>query len=153
MGGVVHRFGQKSVVRVTSPLLTHRLRVFVADVLDQLVVGLQHLRLDLANRFRVGLRIVNRDLNVHVPEIAAAETLRQLHDITMRVAEPVQPGFVVETDRFDDQRVAIPLVQQVFGPDDAFDTAMRVTRIGGGLPDARKIRTARVPVCARSQDL
>ena len=41
---------------------------------------------------RVGLRIVDHDLDVHVAEVAAAEAFGQLHRVTVRMSEAIQPG-------------------------------------------------------------
>src|SRR6185503_2185255 len=49
--------------------------VLVADVFQQFRVGSQHERKRDIPRFRVGARIVDRDEDVHVPEVLAHEAL------------------------------------------------------------------------------
>src|SRR6202030_2182065 len=60
--------------------------------------------------------IVNRDLNLHVSEVAAMESLGHTHRFAMGMAESIQPASIIESRRVDDQRIAIPLADGVPQP-------------------------------------
>ncbi len=85
------------------------LLVFVAEIFEDVSVGLKLVRHLDGEGLRVHLRIVDRNLDVHVAEIAAAIAFHDPHGFAVRVAERVEPCLVVESDRVDDQRVLVPL--------------------------------------------
>ena len=53
-------------------------------------------------RFRVGLRIVHRNLDFHVSEVDAPEPFRDSGCIRHRIARSIEPHAVAETARLDD---------------------------------------------------
>jgi hypothetical protein len=48
-----------------------------------------------------------------VSEVAAAESFDGVQPVGVRMARVVEPGLVVESDGFDDKRVAVPLADGV----------------------------------------
>src|SRR5215470_6415168 len=67
-------------------------------------------------RLRQCLRIVDRELDVHVAEIGPAIPFREMHLIAVRLARRVEPGLVVEANGVDDHRVAVPSGRGQTGP-------------------------------------
>ena len=90
--------------------------VLVADVLDQFRIRKQSLALSIGQRLRVRLRIVDRDLDIQVPDIAAPEPFDQVHCVAMRMAAAIEPGLVVEAGGVNDQGVAFPETDRVSQP-------------------------------------
>src|SRR5262245_20917009 len=71
----------------------------VADVLDRFGVG-EILELDRdGERLRVGLRIFDGDLDVHMSEVAASELFDGAKRLAVRSAAVVEPALVVEAAR------------------------------------------------------
>src|SRR5215831_15656008 len=60
-------------------------------------------------RLGINLRVVDRNLNFHVPEVRPPETLDDVQGIGSGLARLIQPCLSVETACIDDQGVAIPL--------------------------------------------
>src|SRR5262245_16192207 len=63
---------------------------------------------------RVG--VVNRDLNVHVPEIFPVEPLDDVQRFGCRLALLIQPELSIETFRVDNERVAVPPARRIAQP-------------------------------------
>ena len=82
--------------------------VLVADVLDQVHIRKQLLALCVRQRLRVRLRIVDGDLDIHVPDVAAPEPLDQVHGLAVRMAAAIEPGLVVEAGGVNNQGIAVP---------------------------------------------
>ena len=85
----------------------HRLLVFEAVVVDELGVDDDRLIQPYRPRLRVGLRIVDRDLDVEVSEARTADALGHTRLCRNRAAGNVEP-VVTESDRLDDERVTLP---------------------------------------------
>ena len=56
----------------------------------------------------VGLRVFNGHGVRHAPGIEAAECLRQVQCIAVRMTDSVEPCEAIESPRFDDQRISLP---------------------------------------------
>jgi len=85
--------------------------VLIANGLEQIAVQQQN-RINLYRpRLGIGLRIVECELDVHVPEVPTVKALDHSQSFRMGVAGKIEPGFVVEARRFDHQRVAFPVAQ------------------------------------------
>jgi hypothetical protein len=69
-----------------------------------------------APRFRIRLRVVDGDLHGHVPNVAAPEAFDGMQSIGMGMAIVIQPAFIVEAARLDDQRIALPSANRVTEP-------------------------------------
>src|SRR5215470_4196396 len=90
-----------------------KLLVLVADELDEL--GVRHDLLVDANRerFRVRLRIVNRDVDLEPAEGGPVESFREFGLLAVRTAADVEPAVArsvfgaAQVVRLDDERVAV----------------------------------------------
>src|SRR5579864_4058271 len=90
--------------------------IFVADVFENIGVGLE---MDVvADSKWPGVidRIVESDRDFHVAEVAAAESLGHMHRFAARMAEGVEPGLVVEPRGLDYQSACFPLSGGVAEP-------------------------------------
>ena len=87
--------------------------VFFADIFQNTAVRDQALGEPDGERFRVQLRIVHRDFDVQMAEIASPEALHHMESVAVPVANGVEPGFVVEAYRIDYECVALPLAGRV----------------------------------------
>src|SRR5215472_14295732 len=67
-------------------------------------------------RLGQGLRVVESDLTLDVPEIGSAESLGNAKLFGMRMACHIQPGAVVEARRLDHQRIGLPMPHRVAPP-------------------------------------
>src|SRR6266852_4332102 len=65
--------------------------ILVTDVLNKLSVGRECKLKIHAPRFGVGLGVVDSDLKVDMPKIAAAESFRQMHGFRSGMTAVVQP--------------------------------------------------------------
>src|SRR3954469_24372739 len=88
----------------------------LAHELDQFVVYHEVLRDGDTPRPRVRLRVVDGDPDLQVAEIAPREPLGDAQRLTVREPAVVEPGDVIQPDRFDDERVAFPLADRVAEP-------------------------------------
>src|SRR6185312_8765090 len=68
---------------------------------------------DGIERFRIGLRIVDRDLDLEVAEVQPADALGELRRARQRAAAHVEPAVIHQPRRFDDERVAVPVADRV----------------------------------------
>src|SRR5215467_13974776 len=90
--------------------------VFVALVLQHVGIGcIAHLERD-GQRPDQSLWIVKGDLELHVPEIHAPESLGYAHLLGMRMAHSIKPGPVIEPRALHDQNVAFPVSDRVSPP-------------------------------------
>ena len=64
----------------------------------------------------IGLGVVDRDLNVHVPEVLAPEARRHVQRLRGGLSQLIQPDPSIETSGVDDQRVAFPFTGRVSMP-------------------------------------
>src|SRR5262249_22570742 len=97
----------------------HVLRVFVvflANALDELDVRLEApTELDVPG-FRVGLRIVDRDVDLHLADRLPCEPLDDAQRLGAGQPAHVEPRPAVLTDCLDDQRVALPFADRIAHP-------------------------------------
>ena len=63
----------------------------LADVFDQLGLGLQSLPLDVGERSRIRARIINRYRDVHGTNASSGKSLNHAHLIAVRVARTIEP--------------------------------------------------------------
>src|SRR5665213_3255247 len=94
------------------------LRVFLvlADVLDQLRIGHDLELHGQAPGLGVGFGIVDRELDLHMAEVAAAEALDGAQRVAMRMAGVIEPTKIVEALGLDCQNVAVPAAHGVSEP-------------------------------------
>src|SRR3984885_5144010 len=81
----------------------------IAEVFKNVGVGHESVRDPYGKWFGVHLGIVKRHFDIHVSEVAAEETFRDLQPFAMRVPRCIQCGFVVEPSGLHHQRVALPM--------------------------------------------
>src|SRR5678816_891435 len=81
--------------------------VLLADELDEVFIFPEPPVDADRPRFRVGFRIVDRDIDLDAPVLRAAEFLGDLSAAREGRALDVQPSFVPQTDRLDDKRIAL----------------------------------------------
>src|SRR5215469_2637539 len=90
--------------------------VFVALILQHVGVRcVVHLERD-GQRPRQRLWIVKGDLELHVPEIHAPESLGYAHLLRMRMADSIEPGPVIESRALHYQSVVFPVSNRVAPP-------------------------------------
>src|SRR2546427_3226566 len=119
----LNRFGftakgsKGSPMDLKFPLLAHQvvevLFVFVADRLQQLATAIQ-LRVN-RNRPWSGIRlgIVERELNIHVPKVAAAEAFGHMQGFRMREAAESKARLIGKARRLEHQPVARPRTELI----------------------------------------
>src|SRR5687768_4620667 len=101
----------------------------LADVLDDLGIRKQSEWNRDAPGLRVGLRVVDRELDLQVPEILAPEALGHAHRFRHGMPAVVQPGLAVEPDGVDDEDVAVPFADRITEPRRAaFDRMVAAVR-------------------------
>src|SRR5262252_9368828 len=88
----------------------------LTDVLDDVGVGQQLERNRHTPGLCVGLRVVERELDLEVSEILPAEFLRRPHLIAPRMSAIVEPALVVEPERVDGEDVPVPLAEGIAEP-------------------------------------
>src|SRR5262245_11990527 len=81
-----------------------RALVLQADLVDQLRLDDQAFLDRHRERLRVGLRIVDGQLNLHVPEVWTTDLFAYLRGLADDAALPIDPAVISQTDRVDDQR-------------------------------------------------
>ena len=59
----------------------------------------------------VVFRVIEGHIQLHVPEVAAVVALRNAHGLAPRIAGTIKPAFIGKPNRFDGQRVTLPLTQ------------------------------------------
>src|SRR5262245_53169388 len=90
--------------------------ILVADVFHQFGIGQQMHRLRDRPRFGVDLRVIDSDLNIHVPKIFPPKALGDLQSLGGWFACLIHPGLSVKTFSVDHQGVAFPLTCGVTQP-------------------------------------
>src|SRR5580765_2871865 len=90
--------------------------LLVADVLLQLDVGCQRGVLRSRPRFPKRTLIVERDLDLEMPEVGTPHALGDVQLVAVRLAVEIQPAAIVKSDRVDDERVAVPGADRVTEP-------------------------------------
>src|SRR5262245_10061413 len=111
-----------SVAQLVDLDATPELLVFVADELDQLLIG--QIALVDANGpwLRVGLRIFERRIDLQVAERGAPNALSELRFPAIRAAIDVEPSVVgtlfgaSQVVRFDNEGIAVPRPNRVAVP-------------------------------------
>src|SRR5215831_1772930 len=102
------RFGNASLP-AEFPSQVLNVDIVLTGRLDDVAIRRQvYLFLNLP-RLGINLRVVDRNLNFHVPEVRPPETLDDVQGIGSGLARLIQPCLSVETACIDDQGVAIPL--------------------------------------------
>src|SRR5262249_49179853 len=102
--------------RVLTTLVAHDvcgIPLVLANVLDQLCVRQQIECHRDAPRLSIGFRIVDGELNLEMPEVAAPISLDKVEGISRRVTPEIKPCVVHRSRRVDDERVAIPRAARV----------------------------------------
>jgi hypothetical protein len=66
----------------------------LADVFDQFRVWKQIERHGDAPRLSIGFRIVDRELNLEMPEVAALISLDKVQRVRRRMTSEIEPGIV-----------------------------------------------------------
>src|SRR2546426_5308795 len=90
--------------------------VLVANGFHQFSVGQQTDLLGDRPWLGVGLGIIDRDLNFHVPKVFPPETFDHTQRFRCRLAGLIQPRFSVEASGVDDERIAVPLACRITEP-------------------------------------
>src|ERR1039457_901652 len=62
-----------------------------------------------SERFGQSFLVLDRDLNIQVTQVRPRIAFGHVHRSAMRFAGGIEPGLIVEADRVDYQRIAIPL--------------------------------------------
>ena len=80
-----------------------------ADAFDELRIG-EQFKWDCHRPwFRVCLRVIERDLHIHMPEVAAAKAFRDAQRFALGVAHQIESGLAVEAGCFHYKDVALPV--------------------------------------------
>ena len=94
-----------------------RLLMVVTKRFEQLRIRQQRQHCLCRPRFRIRLRIVDRDRQFHAPEVDAPEPFRDVQCVAVRVGLPrIEPAAIPQADRVDNKRVAIPSTDRVPKP-------------------------------------
>src|SRR5437867_7682123 len=86
------------------------------DTFYELGVGVQIEGYGHCPGFSVCLRIVERNLDIHMSEVAAPEAFGDAQGLAVRMSRIVEPALIVETDGLGDQRIAFPLANGISEP-------------------------------------
>src|SRR5262245_1915779 len=86
-------------------------------------------------RLRIGAGIGDRGHDLELAELGARIALDGLELLRVRMADEVEPEEVVEPDRLDDERVALPVADRVAVPRRLFVVGMPAA-IHEDLPEA-----------------
>src|SRR5213594_526189 len=90
--------------------------VLVADSLHEFRIQHQSGLFFDSPRFRVGFRIIDRDLNVDVAEIPPPETLDQMECFRRRRAQLIHPHLSVKASRVHNEHVTVPSARGITEP-------------------------------------
>src|ERR1019366_3253739 len=90
--------------------------IFVAHKFQQVAIRHQHLTLGVGERPAVSFWIVNRDLNIHMPEVTPTEPLHDSERIRLWVTEPVEPTPIAESPRLHNKDISLPFPNGVASP-------------------------------------
>src|SRR6267154_4899818 len=104
----------------SSYLLSHQVRdvllVLQANIIQQLRIGCKDLRNLDGPRLRVGLRIIDRELDFQRPVVRAPESFRDPGVFRERTAPGIEPQPVAETGSLHDQSIPFPFPRRVAVP-------------------------------------
>ena len=92
-------------------------------------------------RARVCLGVVDSELDLEPAEIESAHAFGDLQHVGVRVSAVVQPCTIVDTDRFDDERIRVPAPDRVAKP--------RRVNVGRALGKASEV-AASVWICRQA---
>src|SRR5262249_5582476 len=67
-------------------------------------------------RLLVGLRIIDRELQINVAEIRTVESLDDVQGVAVRMAAIIEPRLFLDADSIDDQRISFPFADRVSVP-------------------------------------
>src|SRR6516165_3537315 len=87
-----------------------------ADALDEVGVGEKFKLKRKRPGLGIGLRVVNRDFDVHMSKVAAAEALDGVKSFRMRTAAVIDPALIVEAARVNHEPVALPFANGITEP-------------------------------------
>src|SRR6516225_5706862 len=87
-----------------------------ANELNHLVVEHEALLDSNSPWLCIGFGIINRDLDFQVAEVWPAESFSHFGGIRQRIADNVEPAFIIETGGLNYERVAVPLAHRVTVP-------------------------------------
>src|SRR5262245_58568668 len=87
-----------------------------ADAFDQFGVGEQRERNVCTPWFRIGFRIIERNLNLHPAKVDSSETLRDAQCLCVRVARIIKPALVIKSDSFRNKSIAFPFPNGISEP-------------------------------------
>src|SRR5512144_3039878 len=90
--------------------------VLFADALDEIGVRYKAPRKLDVPRFRVGFRIVDCDLDVHVADSRSVETFRDAERLSRWQPTHVEPCFPVLSFSLDDKGVVLPMANRIAHP-------------------------------------
>src|SRR5206468_1808780 len=90
--------------------------VLVADSLHEFRIQHQSGLFFDGPRFRVGFRIIDRDLNIDVAEIPPPEPLDQMECFRRRRAQLIHPHLSVKASRVHNERVTVPFTGGITEP-------------------------------------
>ena len=90
--------------------------IFGADSFENIGVGQEVKAIFDGERFGVHLGVIESHFYIHMSEIAAMVTLLDAEIFTVRMADYIEPGLVVEASRLHHQRVAFPMPRGVAEP-------------------------------------
>ena len=96
--------------------MTSVLLVLRAVIFQNIGVRKQVVRSFYRERLGVHLGIVESDLHIQVTEIAPPEAFCHVQGLAVRMAESIQPAFVIEPHGVDDQSVAFPFTYRISQP-------------------------------------
>src|ERR1700687_1981539 len=102
-----------SMVIVLFPAQVRQVFFVFAEILEHIGVRQKFVRNLYREGLGVHLRIVKSYLVIQVSEIAAPEALHDAEGFAMGVAHGIERSLVIETGRFDDQGVALPVPRRV----------------------------------------
>src|SRR5207237_9487857 len=80
----------------------------LTDAFDELAVGIQVEGKSHRPGFRIRLRIIECDLNIHMPEVAAAKALGHAQGIGVGMSGIIEPALIIESDGLGNERVTFP---------------------------------------------
>src|SRR5207247_98411 len=127
---------QSSIFNLTNTLLSHqvcRILFVVADLFNQLSVRKQIERHSESPGFQVRLRVVDGELNFHMPEVAPPVAFDEMQGVGGRVPAKIEPVVLTnEPPRVHDQCIAFPLANRVPHPA-AIEIRRKQTAVGEDL--------------------
>src|SRR4030095_10800791 len=89
------------------------IKIVLAGVFDDVGIRYQARLLLDRPRLRIDLGVINRNLNVQVPEVRPPETLGYMQRFGSRLTCLIQPCLSVEATSFDDERIAVPFTRRI----------------------------------------